>query len=104
MTMVGVGVCTPTIANVCLGDEEVVVEFDHMSLAEYRACSDSTYPAGFGGRVLSTFDETDTTGDSSSSPNPADLGFLHADSESVASEPSSDVHEISQSCFEMLEK
>ena len=102
--MVGVGVCTPTIANVCLGDEEVVMEFDHMSLAEYRAYSGATYPAGFGGRVLSPFDETGTAGDLSSLSDPANLGFLHADSESAASEPPSDVHEISQSCFEMLEK
>ena len=49
--LVGVGTCTPTKANVCLGSETKLMDLYNLNLAEYRASSDAVYPAEFGGCV-----------------------------------------------------
>ena len=104
VNLVGVGVCTPTIANVCLGDADVVMELDHLTLAEYRVSAEATFPAQFGGQVLSPFDRADSVVSVNSDILAAQRGFA-----TVALDDSSQSHDsrydnISQSCFDMLEK
>ena len=97
--MVSVSTCTPTFRNVCLGSESKLVELDSLSLAEYYASPDATYPVDFGGRI----------------PHSSQVMSLAELSESVpedivspVEDPKTDVssgyHDISQSCYDMLEK
>ena len=97
--MVGVSTCTPTFSNVCLGSESRLMDLDDLCLADYYASPDATYPAVFGGRV----------------PHPSQVMTTGELAESVPEEPpvtskspkineSSNYHDISQSCYDMLEK
>ena len=97
--MVSISTCTPTFRNVCLGSESKLMELDHLSLAEYYASPDATYPADFGGRVshssqvMTSAELSEPLASEFTSPPEVPTGDV-----------SSDYHNISQSCYEMLEK
>ena len=100
--LVGVGSCTATMANVCLGDDEFVMEMDHLTLAEYRADSESTYPACFGDRVdLRSETQPDVPAESVPANN---HGFVAPEPTSDSTSRSSGYSNISRSCYDMLER
>ena len=100
--MVGVGTCTASLGSVCLGDDDVLMEMDHLILAEYRVHPDSTFPARFGGQV--PFQDAPVRVASPVPDLPIAQGFA---SQAV---PVADVGDlsgysnISRSSYEMLEK
>ena len=102
VNMVGVACCTASFSNVCLGDAEILMEMDHLTLAEYRAHPESTFPAIFGGRVPHA--------DSESSPSPSTPanssahGFISVGAQDPVTPDSSGYSNISRSSYEMLEK
>ena len=103
--MVDSGTCTPTLASVCIGDDDLVMELDHLDLADYRASSAATYPAVFGGQVKSPFDLSQLSESSFAELNPADLGFVQPDSvESIETGSTVDYSNISSRCYDMLER
>ena len=101
--MIAASTCTATLANVCIGDEEFVMEMDELTLAEYRVDPASTYPTAFGGRV--DLVSGDASIASAEPVNPADLGFVHAETDSsTGTSATSGYSNISRSCYEMLER
>ena len=104
VSLVSTGVCTPTLANVCLGDADVVMELDHLTLAEYRASPNATFPAMFGGRVSSGFDLDVSVASINSSVLARELGFVRRSSPIPDRTESSGYSNISQTCYDMLEK
>ena len=94
--MMSASTCTPNIRNVCLGSESVLMELDHLSLAEYYSSEDATYPAIFGGRVKHP----------SQLPDPPVVETVSAAESAAVAEAttSSGYGHISQSCYAMLEK
>lgn len=100
--MVGASCCTASFGNVCLGDEEIVMELDHLTLAEYQVHPDATFPAIFGGRVLSSVSERRPV--TPPPINPADLGFVSVGAQADNSPDLSGYSNISRSSYEMLDK
>ena len=103
--MVDSGTCTPTLASVCVGDDDLVMEFDHLDLADCRASSAATYPAVFGGQVKSPFDHSQLSESSFVELDPVDLGFIQPDSiESAGTGSTVNYSNISSRCYDMLER
>ena len=102
VNMVGASCCTASLSNVCLGDDEIVMEMDHLTLAEYRLHPDATFPAIFGGRV--TADDVGVVPESPPSVNPVELGFVSTGAQDVNVSGSSGYSNISRASYEMLEK
>ena len=101
--MVGGSCCTASFANVCLGDEDLIMEMDHLTLAEYRLHPESSYPAAFGGRV--PFAGEDSASVVTPPVDPADLGFISVGVQELDStSDSSGYSNISRTSYEMLEK
>ena len=100
--MVGASCCTASLGSVCLGDDEIVMELDHLTLAEYQVHPDATFPAIFGGRVLPA---TAPSRPVTPPPvDPVDLGFVSVGAQADASAVSSGYSNISRSSYEMLDK
>ena len=102
VNMVGVSCCTASLGNVCLGDDDVLMEMDNLTLAEYRAHPESTYPRIFGGRVPYSGSAIPEVPDSP--PDPAALGFVSVGAQEPPTPDSSGYSNISRSSYEMLEK
>ena len=102
VNMVGASCCTASLANVCLGDDDLVMEMDHLTLAEYRLHPEASFPAAFGGRVAFL---SDSPRPASPPPvNPADLGFVSVGAQEPVTPNSSGYSNISRSSYDMLEK
>ena len=100
--LLGVGTCTASLASVCLGDDTQVMEMDHLTLAEYRACPDSTYPPCFGGHV--PYAPNGSPAVDAPSVDYSALGFVSVQPENIPSSLSSGYSNISRSSYEMLER
>ena len=100
--MIGASTCTASLANVCLGDDEFMLEMDNLTLAEYRAHPDSTFPARFGGKIP-YHDPNSPPRDPSPEPFPVPVSAVPA-APSRNSSSSTGYSNISRSCYEMLER
>ena len=47
--MICASTCTASLANVCLGDDVLVIEMTNLTLVEYRDHSEATFHTQFGG-------------------------------------------------------
>ena len=94
--------CTASLANVCLGDDDLLMEMDNLTLAEYRVHPESTYPAQFGGKI--PFQESNSSTSSSVSDSPSVPVFPVPAMPSSGSSLSTGYSNISRSCYEMLER
>ena len=98
--MVGAATCTASIGSVCLGDDEFLMEMDHLTLAEYRVHPDSTFPAHFGGQVPLK----DVAPRNVTPVDPVTLGFESRAVPNNDVSGSSGYSNISRSSYDMLEK
>ena len=100
--MIGVGTCTPTSANVCLGSETNLMELDKLTLAEYRASSAATFPAEFGACVMM---KGQTRASLSVDIAPSlDAEFAHVVQPADDVTQSSGYSNISESAYDMVNK
>lgn len=100
--MISASTCTASLANVCLGDDDFMLEMDNLTLAEYRAHPESTFPACFGGKVPYN-DPNLPPRDPSPEPIPVPMSPVPA-APSRNSSSSTGYSNISRSCYEMLER
>ena len=99
--MVGVSCCTATLASCCLGDDELRMEMDDLTLAEYQAHPDSTYPKEFGGQVPYKNAPPKPPAAPAFNPN---VNLSSASTSVSNSTRSSGYSNISRSCYDMLER
>ena len=78
------------------------MEMDNLTLAEYRAHPESTYPAQFGGKV--PYRETEMPPASPAPESPDVPVFSSVAAPSSNSSQSTGYSNISRSCYNMLER
>ena len=102
VNMICSSTCTASLANVCLGDDDLMMEMDNLTLAEYRAHPESTFPDQFGGEVPFQGSEMATK---SPLPEPPTVPvFSTPAAPSSNSSLSTGYSNISRSCYDMLER
>lgn len=96
--MVGVSTNTASMANVCLGDDDLLLPLDHLTLAEYLVHPDATFPVEFGSRHPSL-----PVPPAESPAPPADFEYqTESESTGVSTSPEP-LGDISDRCYHQLD-
>ena len=96
--LVGVGVCTDTVANLCLGEATTLMDPDHLTLAQYQMAAGSSFPVKYGREVAFS------GAPEYLNPQPLPTGFNVLTTESSAGSDSTTVSNVSDTCYFMLER
>ena len=98
--MVGVGVCTDTLASVCVGTSTQLMDPDLLTLAQYQDSPTSTFPVEYGSQV----DFRAATVVYGPQPLPPNFQAAAVSSDETTSSTVSSVPVVEDSCYFMLER